>query len=168
MVPDRAERKMAEIKQYLEILTESLEKKKALLQKLQAENTKQADAVRGEGDMDAFDKSVKMKGRLIRELNGLDRGFEKVYDRIREELPTGKTLYQEEIKRMQTLISEITELSMNIQASEQRNRQLVENYFSYTRSKIRQAKMSVKAASGYYKSMSNTAYAGPQLMDKKK
>ncbi|MBO5095145.1 MAG: flagellar export chaperone FlgN [Lachnospiraceae bacterium] len=159
---------MAETGQYIAILKESLEKKKEILQKLLQENEKQETAVKQNNDMEAFDRTVKAKSRLIRELNGLDEGFEKVYDRIREEFLREKDSYREEIAAMQRLISEITDLSVAIQASEARNQKLVEQYFAYTRGKIRQAKKSVRAASDYYKSMSRTHYVGSQLMDQKK
>lgn len=159
---------MAETGQYMVILTESLEKKKAILQKLLQENEKQAAAVKQNNDMEAFDKTVKVKSRLIRELNGLDDGFEKVYDRIREEFLRDKDAYREEIAVMQRLISEVTDLSVAIQASEARNQKLVEQYFAYTRGKIRQAKKSVRAASDYYKSMNHMKDAGVRLIDKKK
>lgn len=159
---------MAETGQYIAILTESLEKKKVILQKLLRENEKQETAVKQENDMEAFDKTVKAKSRLIRELNGLDDGFEKVYDRIREEFLRDKDIYREEIAVMQRLISEITDLSVAMQASEARNKKLVEQYFSYTRGKIRQSKKSVRAASDYYKSMNRMNYVGSQFMDRKK
>lgn len=159
---------MAETGQYIAILTESLEKKKVILQKLLRENEKQEAAVKQENDMEAFDKTVKAKSRLIRELNGLDDGFEKVYDRIREEFLRDKDVYREEIALMQRLISEITDLSVAMQASEARNKKLVEQYFSYARGKIRQSKKSVRAASDYYKSMNRMNYVGSQFMDRKK
>ena len=68
---------------------------------------------------------------------------------------------------MQKLISEITDLSVRIQASEERNKKLVETYFSYTRGKIRESKKSVRVASDYYKSMSGTNYTDARLMDRK-
>lgn len=157
-----------EIKKYISILIESLEKKKRILQAIQEENKKQADVIKRNGDMEEFDTIVTYKGKLIDELEILDQGFENVYDRIREELVSEKALYQTEIAAMQKLIKEITELSVNIQTAEQRNKQLVEGYFTYARGKIRQAKKSVRAASEYYKSMSHTKYVDATLLDQKK
>lgn len=159
---------MAEIRQYVEILQESLEKKKKVLQTILEENTKQEEVLKKDGGMEEFDNIVKTKGRLLRELKRLDKGFEKVYDRVKETLPEEKESYKDEIACMQRLISEITDLSVRIQTSEQRNKQLVENYFSHTKGKIRQAKMSVRVASNYYKSMSGANYVGVHLMDRKK
>lgn len=159
---------MAEIRQYVNILLESLGKKKNILQMLLRENGKQEEAIKLNGDLEAFDRIVETKGRFIAELELLDSGFEKIYDRVREELLAARESYKEEIVRMQQLISEITDLSVGIQTSEQRNKQLVENYFSYTKKKIRQSKKSVRAANDYYRNMRQTNYVDPQLLDKKK
>lgn len=157
-----------EIKQYIRILIESLEKKKRILQAIQEENKKQETAIRQNSDIEEFDAIVTYKEKLIDELQILDHGFENVYDRIREELVSNKALYQTQIAAMQKLIGELTELSVNIQTAEQRNKQLVEGYFTYARGKIRQAKKSVKAASEYYKSMNRTNYMDAALLDQKK
>lgn len=167
MAPDRKRGKMAEIKQYVEILLESLKKKKSVLQNILEQNIRQEEIIRNHCDIDEFDKTVKMKRRYIRELEGLDSGFEKVYERIKSELSGVKENYRDEISRMQKLISEITDLSVRIQASEERNKKLVETYFSYTRGKIRESKKSVRVASDYYKSMSGTNYTDARLMDRK-
>lgn len=159
---------MSEIRQYVEILLESLEKKKGLLQKIQKENIKQEDAIKNNSDIEIFDQAVTAKEQLISDLEILDNGFETVYDRIKEDLQASKEAYRSEISRMQQLISEITDLSVRIQTSEQRNRKLVDGYFAYTRGKIKQAKKSVRAANDYYKSMSRTNYVDSYLMDQKK
>ena len=119
-------------------------------------------------DLEEFDRIVSYKEKLIREIQVLDGGFEKLYERIKDDLLAEKKQYASEIKKMQSLIEDVTELSVAIQASEQRNKQLVEQYFSYTRGKIRQAKKSVKVASEYYKSMNRMNYVDSALLDKKK
>ncbi len=159
---------MAEIKQYVDILLESLEKKKRILQQILKENAEQEKAVKVNGSIEEFDRIVEEKSRLIFEMENLDSGFDKVYDRIRKELPDARDSYKEEIARIQRLISEITDLSVSIQTSEQRNKQFVESYFSYARGQIRQSKKSVRAANDYYKNMRQINYIDPQMMDSKK
>lgn len=157
-----------EIGQYVRILIESLEKKRRILQALREENKKQEEAIKENSDMEEFDRIVTYKGKLIQEMQILDGGFENVYNRIREELVSEKASYKEEIETMQSLIAEIMELSVGLQVAEQRNKQLVEGYFSYAKGKIKQAKRSVRVASEYYKSMSRANYADSALLDKKK
>ncbi len=159
---------MAEIRQYVDILLESLERKKGILGMLLKENGKQEEAIKQNSDMDVFNQTVETKSRFIAELELLDSGFEKVYDRVREELLESKESFKEEIARMQLLISEITDLSVSIQTSEQRNKQLVENYFSYTKNRIRQSKKSVRAANDYYRNMRQTNFVDSHLLDQKK
>lgn len=160
---------MSECKSYLAILIESLEQKKLILTALIRKNEEQAHIIQEEDmDVDAFTKNTDEKATLIEKLELLDNGFSSIYDKIADELVTNKALYTEEIKTLQTYISEITEMSVTIQASEQRNKQMIENYFSNARQKIRQSKMSVKTASNYYKNMSRVDYTDSQLWDKKK
>ena len=159
---------MAEIGQYVDILLESLRKKKSRLQRLLEENGKQEEAIKENSDTTVFDRIVQTKGCFIAELELLDSGFEKIYDRIRDGLSEEKAVFCNEIAQMKQLISEITDLSVSVQTSERRNKQLIDNYFSYARGKIRQAKKSVRAANDYYKNMSQTNFVDPQLVDRKK
>lgn len=158
-----------EIKKYVIILVESLEKKKRILQALLEECRKQENAMKQNSDIEEFDAIVTYKGKLIDGILVLDNGFEQVYERIGKELTARNDQYRDEILKMQTLISEIMELSVSVQAAEQRNKQLVENYFSFARGKIKHAKKSVRVASEYYKSMSGLHhYSDLSMLDKKK
>lgn len=137
---------------YVDILIESLEKKKVLLEKLQRENDTQKELLAEETFNDeAFDKTIDQKAEYIKELQLMDMGFEAVYMRVKETLISKKAEYAAEIKRMQTLIAEVTELSMSIQASEKRNDVALQNRFRMERSRIAQNRTSVKAVTGYYK-----------------
>ncbi len=159
---------MAEIKRYIEILTESLRKKKKILEDILEENEKQAGAIRDEESMEAFEATVTAKSKLLWDMEALDNGFETVYERVKEGLEDQKEKYKAEISEMQALISEITDLSVRIQASEQRNKKLAEGYFSGARRQIRESKKSVRVASDYYKSMSGSTDTGPRMVDQKK
>lgn len=149
-------------------MIDSLEKKKdALIQILDA-NGRQEQAFRDKGDIDSFDAMVREKSILITRLESLDYGFDRVYERIRDELIAEKDKYTDSIATMQRLIKEITDISVKIQTSEQRNKSLVDGYFNYARGRIRSAKKSVRAANDYYKTMNNAGVGGSVLMDKKK
>lgn len=160
---------MAELNQYLKILIESLGKKKKIMESILAANVRQGQAIREKGDLEAFDGIVSEKEKLISELTLLDNGFEEVYDRISTELMSRSSEFADEIRNLQALISDITQLSTRIQASEQRNKQGVEAYFSYTRRQLNQNRKSVRAASDYYKSMNQLqTYGDVQMVDRKK
>lgn len=154
---------------YITILIQSLEKKVAVLDKIIESNREQKEILsQEEMDTDRFEANLNEKGDLIDELNLLDDGFQEIYDRIKEELGTNRELYKEEIKRMQKLISDITEKSVTIRAEEERNRQLASRQFDNMRGNIQVAKRSRQAANTYYSSMSRVNTIDAQFMDKRK
>ena len=87
----------------LDMLEESLQKKIAILEKIEEQNDKQRDvlSVPEEVDEEAFDATVEAKGRLIDEINSLDDGFQSLFDRVKEEIGDHKDQYADQIKRMQ-------------------------------------------------------------------
>jgi len=158
-------------KQYLNILIESLEKKERILQKIIVQNEEQALLLKQEMfDVQAFDKTVEEKGKLIDTLAPLDDGFESIYEHIHEELASeaGKKKYAAEILRMQELIRCITDKSMTIQAGEQRNKQGVESFFRKEREQIKSGRTNSKAAMNYYRNMKKMNYVPPHFLDSKK
>ncbi len=155
--------------QYINILEESLNKKAMVLDEIIAKNEEQKKILEAEEfDMEAFDQNTQEKGELIDRLNLLDSGFEKVYDRVKEELAENKAVYAEQIKRMQELIRQITEKSVFIQTTEERNRVTVEQKFRKEREKIQLGKNSMKVAKQYYNNMNKITAAPPQFLDNKK
>lgn len=165
------------IKNYLDVLEESLLKKIKVLDKISDYNVKQEQLFKtiGNGqdavsnpDFEQFDKYVQEKDELIQELTKLDNGFETLYNRIAEQLKQNRSQYSEKIKKLQELIGQITEKSVRIQAQEARNKELVEKYFKDVRSGIKQGRRSSKAAYDYYKNMNRTNVIPPQFMDTKK
>lgn len=156
-------------KNYIIILTESLEKKIQVLDKISAENLSQRELLKSEDfDMEAFETSVDRKSELIEQISFLDEGFETMYERVREALNTKKQSYQEEIATLKKLISAVTEKSVIIQKQEQENRILAEAQFSREKKKVQQIKNSRQVTSQYYKNMAKLNYVEPQFMDKKK
>lgn len=153
---------------YIPILIDSLQKKKKVLEEIILKNEEQSIIIRDNLDLGAFDENTKEKDKRIRQLELLDQGFQSIYERIREDFVAHKSQYPEEIVQMQKLIGEITERSVAIQASEERNRQMIEQYFSYARKNLQKTRTSVKAASNYYKSMSQLTPSEPKTIDEKK
>ena len=159
---------MAELKQYLSVLAEGLQKKNRILNKILQLNDEQANVIKKESLMQELDALVEEKGKWIEELNRVDQGFQSVYNRIRRELSEQKDMYKAEIATLQKLIQEMTDLSVKIETTEQKNKLAVEQYFRNQRQAIGNNKKSLKAANDYYKSMSRVNYVDPQLMDQKK
>lgn len=153
---------------YIEILKDSLEKKKKLLDEIllytvQQKSMAEADKI----DWDAFDKTVDEKAVLIEQLEGLDEGFESVYERIRENLQKDKVYYQKDIEQLQQLIREVTDRSTSLMAAEQRNKAFITGRFQVEKRNINKQRSVSKATSSYYKAMNRINHIDPQLMDKK-
>ncbi len=141
----------------------------AVLDKIIEANREQKEILSAEEmDTDRFEANLNLKGDLIDELNLLDDGFQEVYERIKEELGTNRENYKEEIKRMQELISAITERSVTVRAEEERNREAARKQFDNMRGSIQAAQRSRQAANTYYSSMSKINMIDAQFMDKRK
>lgn len=155
--------------QYLTILEESLRKKIHILDEIQRICDYQSELLASESiDYDKYDGYVDDKDICIEQINRLDEGFEQLYNKVREELQSNKSVYAGWINTAKELISQITEKSVAIQAQEQRNKKTLENVFNKERANLGKGKKSVKAAMDYYRSMSKTNVITSQYMDKKK
>ena len=154
---------------YVNVLVDSLERKRTVLEEIILLNEEQGKLIRQDTfDMEAFDRIVTEKSHRIEKLETLDDGFEMVYDKLKDNLTQDRSNYKNEIKKMQDLIANITDLSMRIQVSEERNKIGIEAYFKSTRSNYQQARATTKAASAYYSAMSRLNTVDPQLLDQKK
>lgn len=141
------------------ILSESLDKKIAVLEDIQAYNQRQEEAFTKESpDMDSFDQALEEKEELIQRVEKLDEGFELLYERIAEQLKENKAAYASQIRELQEKIQKVTDLGTAIQAQEARNKKLIEAYFAKAKSGIKQNRQGSKAAYDYYRNMSGAAY----------
>lgn len=157
------------IANYLDMLSESLEKKLSILIKIEEQNKHQESILKqSQVPFEEFEQTVDIKAELASELIALDEGFEKLYDRIREELLTDKEKYKNQILKLKKLIAKVTEKSIAIQAQEARNKQLAETFFLNEKRNIKSNKKNSAAAYNYYKNMSKGNVVLPQYMDKKK
>lgn len=157
------------INSYLNILEDSLKKKIEVLKSICEVNNAQTEILKKESvDLEAFDQTVDEKDLYIAELTKLDEGFEALYDNVKQELVGNRQKYAEQIKRMQELITQITDASVSIQAQESRNKALVENCFKRERQNLGQSRKNSQAVYGYYQNMNNMKEVQPQFMDKKK
>ena len=112
----------------LTILSESLDKKLEVLQKIREYNKRQEEIFSAEKvDMSLFDDAVEEKQRLIDEVVRLDEGFEILYEKLARELEGNKERYAAQIRELQAKVAKVTELSVSVQAQEARNKKLVEN-----------------------------------------
>lgn len=152
----------------LKILEDSLVKKKSILMRIEEENKNQENILKANPVSSAdFEATIDKKTGLIAELNKLDQGFENLYDRIKEQLVTEQSAHRQQVAILKDLISEITDLSVAIQAQEARNKGLVEKFFSQNKQGIQADRIRAKSAYDYMNRMAGQEVA-PRFMDTKK
>ena len=121
---------------YIDIMIQSLEKKEQVLDRIIELDIKQKNQLEDpQLTPDDFDEVVEAKSRLIDQLNNLDSGFEKLFERTKEELNGHKEDYKEQIRTMQEHIRSITDKSVKIQSQEARNKDLMTLKFASIRSR---------------------------------
>lgn len=153
----------------MQMLKESLDKKLEILNQIMEYEQKQQDMIKLDAfPYEEFDKSVDEKVALVEQIDKLDEGFEKVYDRIRSQLLTNKDQYAEQIRLLQGLIAEITEKNVSIQAMESRIKMAVDQKIKKDRLDLQQRRNSGKAAQSYYTNMRKLNFVDSQFMDRKK
>lgn len=155
-------------KTYIVLLSDTLRKKLEVLNRLM-QLTKQQEELVAKTDfaIDDFLDIVSSKDEQIKKLSELDDGFETLFNRVRDELITGKDKYASEILSLKDLIGKITDIGVNLQALEKRNKAKMEVYFSDKRKDIRRSRISSQTATNYYKTMTKQHEAQSYFFDKK-
>ena len=93
----------------LTILSESLDKKLEVLQKIREYNKRQEEIFSAEKvDMSLFDDAVEEKQRLIDEVVRLDEGFEILYEKLAKELEGNRQRYAAQIRELQAKVAKVT------------------------------------------------------------
>lgn len=158
---------------YLDMLSRSLDRKLEILKQIEQENRMQTDLLdfpvqgaelSGKWE-EAFDQTVEAKGRMIEELTRLNDGFDLLFSKVQVELTLQKEKYRTQLARLQDQIREVTEMSNRIQVQEQRNKALVDQYFSEERTRIKVGKRSTATAMKYYQTMNRTQFVPSQAVD---
>jgi hypothetical protein len=154
---------------YVHILTDTLTKKKSLLDKLIQITIMQEEYITlTPPDIDNFETSLNDKDILIEKINELDEGFENIYEHVKEEIITNKIKHRDYILELQNLIKQVTEKSAKLQALEIKNKKNLEIFFANKKKEIKDYKKSSQTASSYYKNMMNQQSGESYFLDKKK
>ena len=123
---------------YVDIMIQSLRKKVKVLEDIKQLNEKQKALLENDkSDADEFDKTVEDKSARIDQLEQLDEGFDQLFARVKEDLNVNREAYTSKIKTMQGYIRQITDLSMEIQAQEARNKELMTRKFTSIRERAK-------------------------------
>lgn len=155
--------------EYIRIMTESLEKKRDILGKVIELNKQQKFLLQDPNlSPEQFEENMQYKANLVDQLNLLDSGFEKLFNRVRDALNNNRDLYTSEIRRMQELIKDITALLNTVQTQEVRNREEVTRKFACVREQVKGVRNSQKVVNQYYQNMMKRGNVAPQFFDNKK
>ncbi|CRZ35202.1 hypothetical protein DFR55_10470 [Herbinix hemicellulosilytica] len=155
-------------KTYIQILIDSLNKKYTVLNELMQITIRQQNIINAEQfNDDEFMNTIALKEELINSLSELDKGFEMVYDRVREELKENGNSYQSEITSLKELVTKVTDLSVRLQVLEKTNKTGLEAVLSRKRKEIGKARISNETVANYYKNMSKRADSQSYFYDKK-
>ena len=153
---------------YLRMMTDIITKKKNCLQSILEATQDQARILRSEEfDDDDFSALIDIKAKNIDKVNELDDGFQTVYDKIKAEMGEKKAEHEGQIKALQKLVAEVTELGVQITALEKQNKNTLESVKNAAMRNTKNFKVSRNTASNYYKTMAGLHGAGPSFMDEK-
>ena len=156
------------MKEYLDALEQSLNKKLTLLKQIMEKSREQGELLKTEDlTPEELDDNINEKAALIEELELLDNGFDRVYENIRKEIDANRNRYKEEIRRLQELIRQVTALGTQIQTEEARNKEQAVKKFATIRKQIKESRASAQAVNKYYQNMMKLNYVDPQFMDDK-
>lgn len=154
---------------YVDIMIQSLQKKVKVLEEIKKLNLLQKELLEDDkSEADEFDKTVEDKAALIEQIMQLDSGFDKLFERVKDALNGNRDVYASKIKTMQSLIRQVTDLSMEVQAQEARNKDLMTRKFVSIRERAKTVRTNTKAANQYYQNMMQLNVIDPQFMDNKK
>lgn len=155
-------------KHYVDIMLQSLKKKEQVLKEIIDQNYRQREILEDiNGKAEDFDATVEEKAKLIEQLEQLDSGFQKLFDRMKEELEGNRETYADQIREMKQYIRSVTDKSIEIQAQEARNKDLMTSKFASVKKQVKAMRKSSTAVNEYYKTMSKLNYVDPQFMDGK-
>lgn len=139
---------------YINIMIESLEKKRDILGQI-VELNRQQKLLLSDPNLlpEDFEKNMDYKSQFVEQLNLLDSGFEKMFERVKETLNGNREQYAEEIHKMQDLIKEISAMTNTIQTQELRNRDEAARKFAEVREQVKGVRNSQKVVQQYYQNM---------------
>lgn len=146
------------MEQYIKIMIDSLTEKMAVLEELKALLERQEEALKLPNfNLQQFDQYVDEIEPMMKRLDSLDQGFESVYERTKDDLKKNKALYAKEIASMKQLIGKITDLIVEIQAKEARNKNTLNVRLMDIRKNYREGRKNSKTIYQSYHNMNGNA-----------
>ena len=154
---------------YIAIMLQSLKKKEQVLNEIiRLDDLQKNQLTNPESQVEDFEKTVEDKSACIQQLEQLGSGFEKLYAEVAQELEQNRETYADQIREMQEYIRIVTDKSVEIQAQEARNKDLMMHKFAGIKKHAKSVRVNSKAIEGYSRTMRPSAYMDPMYMDGKK
>ena len=157
---------------YVNLLIESLEDKIEVLDEIIKTDAEQERILKAsEVDLDELRDNQEKIGELASRLDKLNDGFESVYSKVRTELRDHTDQYRDEIKKMQELITLITDKTVRIEAEQSRNKASAGRFFKDKRKELSDRKSAVRKINLYANQMHSIIPKGQAeaaFLDKKK
>lgn len=161
---------MSDVRIQVDLLIETLRKKKKLLEEIHTYTEEQRQVLNKDSfNPQEFQNIMTNKQVRIDLLSGLDDGFEATFERVKSTLSHQPVIYNEEIRQMQALIQEVNDIGIEIQVQEERNRRNFEAKIGGVRSEAKSFR-SHKTAMKQYRTTYNQKQKpeGPHFFDSKK
>lgn len=158
--------------QQVNILLDALRNKKLFYEKVYNltldQNILLNDAKSSKFNVQKFEGYMQSKETYINKINDYDEGFNAIYDNVKDELHHNMQIYSEEIREMQGLIKDLTELSVRIQNLEMKNKQLLDVALVKERKEISNFRKSQNIVTAYDKVMKKVIPNQSFFLDRKK
>lgn len=159
---------MSDSRNFIQILIDTLQKQVEVLKEI-LEITQEQSVIAQDSEFDEImlEKSLNKKEVLIARLNELDDGFTSVYGRVRNEVKDRQELYKDELRQMQELIKECTDLGVNIRVLEERNREKLTQCFASKHKQYGSKQTAASVASRYNQTMNNMKMLNSSFFNQK-
>lgn len=160
---------MSTMDTYIDVLLTSLKKKEQVLGKLDRVVEKEDTALKNkDASIDELNELQQQKEDLLAEMEQLEIGFERVYERAGEELSRERQKYRPQIEEMQRYIKSITDLTVKIKAQEERNRQYMEAFLKSKKREIKQYHVGNQRMAQYHQHSADPVMGQSYFLNRKK
>lgn len=110
-----------DISNFVQILIDALAKKERLLDEILKLCKVQEECIRKESpNMVEYSQCSDKKMEISKHIEKIDEGFLSVYDRVKNEIEGNPSQYTEEIRKMKSLVTAISEKTASVSVNEQR------------------------------------------------
>lgn len=152
---------MAREEVYVNMMVDTLERKKTILEKLLHQTREQEALLKDEEmDVETFQNIIDRKGEEIEKLNQMDEGFDTLFRYVEKEITANRMMYKKQILQMQKLINEVSELGIQIQALEHQNSGHFKIYLANQKQSVKKFYTNNRTAANYYQNMANAHKPG--------